>query len=136
YGHWMNREDRVAVPWMAKFKRDPNPEKVVWRQSGTTHDRFYWLAVAPGHRKNGSLIVAKRKGQSFHFETMDGLDSCSLRLNDQVADLDQPISVTLPDGTRQETRVSRTIAIIFRCLSERVDPSAIYSAEIIVNSKK
>jgi predicted peptidase len=44
-GHWMDRDDAKAVPWMADFTRNVTPKKVVWRQSGTTHDRFYWLAV-------------------------------------------------------------------------------------------
>ena len=30
--HWMNLEDREAIPWMEKFTRNPLPEKIVWRQ--------------------------------------------------------------------------------------------------------
>jgi hypothetical protein len=43
--HWMNLEDKVALPWMAKHTRNPVPKRVVWKQASTTHDRFYWLAV-------------------------------------------------------------------------------------------
>ena len=49
-GHWMNGRDREALPWMAAHTRDVWPKKVVWHQSGRTHDRFYWLAVPQGHR--------------------------------------------------------------------------------------
>ena len=49
----MNREDASAVPWMAKFRRDPAPKKVVWHQDDVTHDRFYWLAVEPGQASGG-----------------------------------------------------------------------------------
>ena len=46
-GHWMDLEDKAALPWMAKFSRDPVPERVVWKQTGTPHERSYWLAVPP-----------------------------------------------------------------------------------------
>src|SRR3954451_5695194 len=48
-GHWMDREDKVALPWMAKFRRNPLPERVVWAQSkAVPRERFYWLAVPAG----------------------------------------------------------------------------------------
>jgi len=49
--HWNDLEDRKAIPWMEKFTRAPLPEKVVWRQSGRTHPRFYWLAVPKDEAK-------------------------------------------------------------------------------------
>ena len=42
-GHWMDREDASAVPWMAKYTRNARPLKVVWLQDDVTHPRFYWL---------------------------------------------------------------------------------------------
>ncbi|MFM8217984.1 MAG: polyhydroxyalkanoate depolymerase, partial [Planctomycetaceae bacterium] len=30
-GHWMNLEDAAALPWMAKYSRNPVPERVVWK---------------------------------------------------------------------------------------------------------
>ncbi|MCA9258949.1 MAG: hypothetical protein KDA61_07105, partial [Planctomycetales bacterium] len=45
-GHWMDREDASALPWMSQFRRDPRPDKVVWKQDDVTHNRFYWLHVA------------------------------------------------------------------------------------------
>ena len=57
----MNREDASAVPWMAKFRRDPVPKKVVWHQDDVTHDRFYWLAVEPGQAQ---AAVDRRRHRS------------------------------------------------------------------------
>ncbi|MDX1682233.1 MAG: hypothetical protein R3336_03840, partial [Phycisphaeraceae bacterium] len=31
-GHWMDREDAAALPWMAKYRRRRHPERVVWKQ--------------------------------------------------------------------------------------------------------
>lgn len=131
YGHWMNREDRVAVPWMAKFTRNPNPEKIVWRQASTTHDRFYWLAVDAKNRKSGSTVVVQRNGQTIAVEQMDGINKLILRLNDQMFDLDQPLKLTGPDGKSQTVEARRTIRTIFRCLTERFDPASIYTAAIL-----
>ena len=59
-GHWMDREDKVALPWMAKFTRNPVPDRVVWKQTGTPHDRSYWLAVPPKEAKGDSLVDRRR----------------------------------------------------------------------------
>lgn len=135
YGHWMNFEDRVAVPWMSKFTRDPNPKKVVWKQSSTTHDRFYWLAVDDENRKAGSLVVADCQMQKITISKLDGIDRVNIRLNDDLVDLDQAVEVVYPDGSHKTFEPQREIKTIFRCLSERVDPAAIYSAEIQIKSK-
>src|SRR5262249_22830525 len=47
-GHWMDGNDSAALPWMARWTRDPVPNRVVWKQTGTPHDRSYWLAVPSG----------------------------------------------------------------------------------------
>ncbi|MEE2643066.1 MAG: alpha/beta hydrolase [Planctomycetota bacterium] len=132
YGHWMNRDDRVAVPWMAKFTREPNPGKVVWRQSGKTHDRFYWLAVNPENRKGGSEVIATRDGNSLKIEKSEKVNQLVVRLNDEIADLDRAVRIALPDGKTVEKKPVRTIQTIAKCLTERFDPAAVYSAEIVV----
>src|SRR5690606_16640843 len=37
-GHWMERKDAEALPWLEKFRRDPWPEKIVWLQDDVTRD--------------------------------------------------------------------------------------------------
>src|SRR5688572_18956710 len=44
-GHWMNKKDAEAVPWMTQFKRNPWPRKLVWMQDDVVHRRFYWLQI-------------------------------------------------------------------------------------------
>lgn len=133
YGHWMNRDDKIAVPWMAKFTRDPNPSKIVWRQASTTHGRFYWLAADKDQQKNGSVVVAERDQQNIKLTKMDKVSKIRIRLNDDLCDLDKKVVVTTPDGRSETYQPQRTIQTIYRCLDERVDPSAIYSAELEVS---
>jgi predicted esterase len=146
HGHWMNRDDRVAVPWMSKFSRDPLPEKIVWFQSGRTHQRFYWLAVDEKNRVGGSQISVSMTGKKtsqttgdspasaaqFKIDKADKIKSLTIRLNDHFVDLDQPITVVLPSGKKLTQKARRTIGGLYRSLSERFDPESIFSAEINV----
>lgn len=92
-GHWMQRNDAVALPWMAKFTRNPHPQKIVWHQSGVTHDRFYWLAVEPGKPKPGSTIIARIEDQNIILESVEQVEHVRILLNDRLFNLDKPISV-------------------------------------------
>ena len=146
YGHWMNRDDKVAVPWMSKFTRNPLPEKIVWYQSGRTHQRFYWLAVDEENMVGGSQIsismIGKKSAETgntsptaaqFKIEKADKVKSVIIRMNDNFVDLDQPVTVLLPSGKKITQKAERTIGGIYRSLSERFDPEAIFSAEITVS---
>ncbi|MDP6930349.1 MAG: transglutaminase domain-containing protein [Planctomycetota bacterium] len=127
-GHWMDREDAVAVPWMAKHRRELRPKKIVWRQDDVTHPRFYWLAV--DEPKARSLLVVERQGQTIRILKAEGIGQLSIRLDDTMLDLDQPVTVNMGDNTLFEGVAPRTMAIIEKTLRERGDPVGIWSAEI------
>lgn len=133
YGHWMNREDRVAVPWMAKFTRDPFPKKIVWKQSGTTHSRFYWIAVDKENRKGGTMVVASRNDQTINIEKTEGLNSVNVRLNDAMIDFDKPVQIKVGDRLVKTIEPKRNILSIFTTLAERGDPKAVYSFETSID---
>ena len=132
HGHWMNRDDAVAVPWMSKFTRNPRPKKIVWCQSSVIHDQFYWLGVQPDKAKKGDTLVVSRNGQTFKFEKIVGCQSpVTLLLNDQLVDLDQPVVIEI-DGVKRQRMVSRNAATIYQSIQNRGDPELIYSALIRV----
>lgn len=130
-GHWMDREDAVAVPWMAKFTRNPFPKRIVWKQDDVTHDRFYWLAIPSDAQKGGDEIIATIKDQNVTLET-EGRREIFVRLNDQMLDLDQPVRVSFKDEQVANAIAPRTIATLAKTLAERGDPASMYSAEIVV----
>ena len=132
-GHWMQKKDAVAVPWMAKFTRNPLPNKIVWRQSPRTHDRFYWLAVNKKDAKGGAIIVASRKGQQISVEKSENFSKLKIRLNDLMVDLDQPVVVKQNDKELYNGKINRNIATIYKTVVERGDPKSIFSAEIEVD---
>ncbi|MEZ5328094.1 MAG: dienelactone hydrolase family protein [Verrucomicrobiales bacterium] len=126
-GHWMNREDAVAVPWMAKFDRNPWPKKIVWLQDDVTHPRFYWLAVE--NEKAGQLIEAAVDGQTIQLSIKDGTaDGLTLLLSDVLLDLDQPVKIMQGETVLFEGIVARTIDASASTLVHRADPASATSA--------
>lgn len=133
-GHWMDREDAAALPWMAKFTRNPIPERVVWRVTGA-HERSYWLAVPPGGAKGGAVVVAERKGQTIDIVSVEGFTKLLVRLDDRMADLDKPLKVTHKGEVLFEGMAKRTAATLAKTLAGRGDPHLVFSAEVEVTIK-
>jgi hypothetical protein len=127
--HWMDREDAEAVPWMAKFTRNPFPSRIVWKQAGVAHSRFYWLAAAPEEQKKGNEVAAGYKGQEITIDTKD-VPRLMVRISDQMMDLDKPITILAGSKKVFSGIVPRTIATIARTLDEYGDPIAVFSAEV------
>ena len=131
-GHWMNREDASAVPWMAKFRRDPVPKKVVWYQDDVTHDRFYWLAVEPGRAAKGATVIASVEGQEVRIEKAEGVEKLLVRLDDRLLDLDKPVKITARGKTLFEGHVPRTIGGLEKTLEGPGDVKLAFAAEVAV----
>jgi hypothetical protein len=131
-GHWMDREDAVAVPWMAKHVRNLRPERIVWLQDDVTEPRFYWLRnPAP---KGGQRVVATRAGQAITIEeATGGIDELGILLDDDLVDLDKPVRVTMNGATLFEGVVPRTTATLKTTIEERGDPRAGFPAEVRVS---
>lgn len=131
-GHWMKLKDAAALPWLAKFTRDPIPRRVVWKQTETPHRRSYWLAV-PDEPKLGSLVVAERDGQTIQITAAQDVPTLLIRLDDRMAELDKPVVVTR-DGKELFRGVPRrTIAVMVETLVGRGDPKLVFDAQVSVS---
>jgi hypothetical protein len=128
-GHWMQRRDAEALPWMAGFQRKPWPTKVAWVQDDVLSSRFYWLALPDGAAAFGQRIAAEVEGQTIRLATV-GVRRIRLRLDDRLLDLDRPIRVQHLGKSIFEGRLERTAAAIARSLAERFDPPTAATAEI------
>jgi len=131
-GHWMDREDAVAIPWMAAFVRNTTPSRIVWRQSGVTHHQFYWLAVDDQNRKAGSEVVATIKDQTINIERAEKLEKLTVRLNDQMLELDQTVTINVDGVAIESGAMKRTIGTLFKTLQERGDRELMFSAETTI----
>lgn len=128
-GHWMERRDQVALPWMAKHTRNPWPKKLIWHQSERTHLRFYWLTV--DHPIKGSVIEAEVEGQILRLNS-ESVEKVTLRLSDQLVNLDQQVTVIFNGKQVFQGKVPRETKVIWGSLNERFDPSSVASATLQV----
>ncbi len=130
-GHWVQRKDAVAVPWMAKFTRDMTPDLIVWKQDDRTHKRFYWLAVEEKNLKPRAIVRVKHDGQTFEIQQSD-VPELLIRVNDDMINFDQPVRITYQGKVLFEGQLTRSKATIEKTFEERHDPSAVFSAEVKV----
>ncbi len=131
-GHWMNLEDKEALPWLAKFDRNPVPDRVVWKQTGTPHDRSYWLAVPKGKAKGGSLVVAERVANKITITKAEDVERLVIRLDDRMIPFQGPVVVEQAGKILHSAPVTRTIATLAKTLADRGDPKLMFDAEVEV----
>ena len=134
-GHWMNLRDAESIPWMAKFRRNPWPDKVVWRQDGVVQTRFYWLGVSKSDHVNGRRIEATVNGQTISL-TAKNTKRVTVRLSDSLVNLDEELTVKFNGRVKFNGTVSRLKSELSRSLAERADNTSAASAKITVGSDK
>ena len=115
---------------------DRRPDRVVWKQTGTPHDRSYWLAVPAGEAKVDSLGSAKRDGQAVEITTAEKVSKLLVRLDDRMADLDRPVKVTYAGKELFAGLAPRTIGVLIKTLAGRGDPKLMFDAEVAVELPK
>lgn len=128
-GHWMDLEDRAALPWMAGFTRDPWPKTLVWRQDDVTSRRFYWLWLSDHVQpKAGDVVRAKVTGQVIEIESKD-VNGINLFLSDRLLDLDQPVVIKVNGKVLRDGMIPRRAGAALRSLEDRLDPELAATAE-------
>jgi hypothetical protein len=120
-GHWMNGRDAEALPWMAGFRRDGWPRRLVWQQDDVVARRFYWLRIPDGTpTKDRQLMTATVDAQTIDLVGEIPPVIC-LRLSDRLLDLDQPITVRAAGREAFAGSIPRQASAILASLSERLD---------------
>lgn len=130
-GHWMERIDTLAVPWMAQFKRDPYPEKIVWRQEVVARDAMYWLSVPDSECQYGKRVDVERDGNRINIAQCD-YTCLTIYLNDVIFNLDKPIEVYYQGQRLFKGKVRRTRECLEQTLAERGDVRYMFPAMLEV----
>jgi len=128
-GHWMNRLDAAAVPWMATHTRNPTPKRIVWKQDDVLHSRLYWLSVESSDHKTGATVIAQVNGQRVTVTSSD-ISQVTVCLDDRLVDLDQPVSFIVNDRQLPPKQLPRTIASLATTLCDRGDPDLMFPTSI------
>ena len=129
--HWMDLEDKAALPWMAKYTRNPYPDRVVWCQGDEPKTDFYWLGVPASEARKGMTVRAEREGNTVRILSCD-YSSVTIHLNDQMMDLDKPVKVVYGDRTLFDGSVTRKPAVLRQSLRERGDLSYMFPVRVDV----
>jgi len=148
-GHWMKGQCRQAVPWMAKYTRNPWPKKLLWHQDNVTNTRFFWLSNE--NPKPNQLISAEVLGQTITLKNhathqskletknLSGagefapISSITLRLSDQLINLDKSLIVKDTRGKiLYQGQVQRTLGVIDQSLQQRPDPTSVATATLTI----
>ena len=131
-GHWMNLEDSIAVPWMAKHKRNKFPDRIVWKQDDVTHKRSYWISLPDEQIKPRGLVIVSKKDQSIDIQERGQANQIDIMLNDEMVDFDKPVTVSHKGKVVFERKPRRSISEIHRTLKERGDPGLVFSSRLRV----
>jgi len=123
--HWMKLKDSAAVPWMAQFKRNPYPSKIVWRQETVLRKMFYWLQAPTDELKHGKKVIAEIKGNDIVIEHCD-YTSLTIYLNDKMVNLNKSVKVIMDGKVIFKGKLNRTEENIRKTLNERNDPSYVF----------
>ena len=125
--------DTVAITWMSRYRRNPFPEKIVWKQDDVTHNRFYWLRDEnPTER---SLIVASIEGQTISIDTTS-INNFTIMLNDSILNMDKPVVVKYNEKEIFKGIVPRSSEVIEKSIKEYMDPRSVYYGEIPIIIKQ
>ena len=130
--HWMDLEDKAALPWMAKYKRNPYPKTVVWCQGDNGRAQFYWLGVPAAETKKGNVMRASINNNVVTITKCD-YSQVTIYLNDKLANLDKAVKVVYNKKTLFKGKIPRTAENLQKSLEERGDPSYCFPAILRVN---
>ncbi len=132
YGHWMELNDAVSIPWMSKFKRNPISQIVIWIQDDVLRDNFYWLSVSGDNKFQNGEIVAYYENNNIYITEPTNVDSFTIGLNDEMVDLDKDISVYRNDKQIFHGKVGRFYNNIKHDIENMRDTELVFPAKLLV----
>ena len=131
-GHWMDRDDAAALPWMAKQTRNPVPDRVVWQPTGASRASSSWLALPADAPRSGGIIDARIDGQRIDIARAEGIETLLIRLDDRMVDCNRPVQIRFGDRVLYDGPVTRSIKTLALTLADRGDPELLFPCEIAV----
>ena len=133
--HWMDQADTLAVGWMAQYRRNPYPSKIVWRQEEVLHDNFYWVSVPDDEMARGKEVRLSVRDNVISIDRCD-YSRLTFGLNDSIVNLDKPVKVKMNDRTIARKKLVRSMETMEKTLHERQDARYAFDSELEVIIKR
>lgn len=133
--------DSNAVHFLDEFVRNPLPCRIVWELDGRkksglrSQESFYWLKADRKIREGTVIVHLDPSENSIIVEKCDIEGSISALLKDGMLDLDKPVWVVQPDGSKTSYTVYRSKERAEETLRERGDRNYIFTASVPLNEK-
>ncbi len=119
--------------WMTTHSRVTFPTHVTVATGDPFPTRAYWLRVAPSKPDAMAAGRIDREANSITLST-DGVSRVTLFLNDELLDLDRPITVEC-DGSTHELRAQRRLPTTLELLRDGTsDAQAVYVARVAIDT--
>jgi pimeloyl-ACP methyl ester carboxylesterase len=131
--HNMQGREAEMIPRMVPLRRIAWPKRVVWKQDDVTHTRFYWLERPADAVKEREIYAAHVDGQTITIETPAKDGKLTLRLSDELLNLDQTVQVIAGGKVIFDAKAPRSFAAVEQSLSEREDPDTVATALLPVS---
>lgn len=134
-GHWMDNADTLATSWMAQYKRNPYPKKIVWRQEEVTKDRSYWVSIDPEEAEKGREVRLSILGNRITIERCD-YKNITLWLNDHMVNLDDTVVVSKGKKKLYKGKPQRLKENMEESLRQSKDLRYVFPAKIQIQIRK
>ncbi|MBM1108227.1 hypothetical protein JQC67_18890 [Aurantibacter crassamenti] len=132
--HWMKLQDAVAFPWMINYKRNPIPQKVVWKQDDRHHSSIYWIKTPKNHTKTGGVISAEYNSSLNEINIIENYsETLELLINDDMLDLDKPVTIKRQNNIIHQGKFDRNILNIYNSLQYKGDINLTFPGIIKIN---
>ena len=133
--HWMDLEDKAAIPWMAQYRRNPWPCHLVWQQESVLKEHFYWVSVPRAEMERGKRVEINVKDNVIDILHCD-YSSLTLRLSHELLPLKGVVMVKCQGKILYKGKPKPSAATFKQTLYQMQDPRMAAPVEIRVNIKE
>ena len=133
-GHWMDREDAAALPWMAQYQRQAWPKHVIWQQEAVLRPTFYWLSAPRQELQRGKRVDAVVKKNIINISRCD-YSELTIYLSSELINLSKPVTIKLRGKKVFRGRLKPSEEIYRQTLHLRQDPRFAAPCQITIKIK-
>jgi predicted esterase len=108
-----------AVKWAAAHQRNPHPRSVVWEPSRPFIRHFHWLQV--DKPRFFTRIEADIQGNTIDLKLTGIGSGFSILLNEQLVDMDQPVTVRCEGRKLFEGKVQPALSAMLESIEDKLD---------------
>jgi len=108
-----------AVAWIAPSRRNPYPRELIWEPKRDFNRQFYWLTMEKP--RIFTRLEARIEDNTVALTTHNLQGGFGVLLNEEIADLRKPVTVTVNGEPVFRGRLHATLSTILNTVDDRID---------------